>query len=223
MKQFALLGMCVAVLAIGITGCDWDTGTDAESWSSSYDWVNFSGVYRGSVTTTLDPDYTPASTSTMHQTETFLVAATLPFAEGKTARQDLVPGQFTISINGASFSDPDKDGNLTGNGSGVVNYGSGAWSISFPGFEGRTTITGRISYSYYDITEESGTEFGSTEVDAYSFTVAHTGENLSMVDNTGSRYAGRITKLSSASGAQNTDIGQVGADEEGNDSARYTY
>lgn len=47
MKRLAWMSVLVAVLAIGLVGCDWNTGDDAGSWSSSYNWVNFSGVYRG--------------------------------------------------------------------------------------------------------------------------------------------------------------------------------
>ena len=64
MKRFAWIGVLAAVLAVGIVGCEWETGDDATSWSSSYNWVNFSGIYRSETGGLLVKDYTSASSST---------------------------------------------------------------------------------------------------------------------------------------------------------------
>ncbi len=45
MKRFALVGILVALMAVAIVGCSWETGNDATSWSNVYNWVNFSGTY----------------------------------------------------------------------------------------------------------------------------------------------------------------------------------
>ena len=74
MKRVVWLGFWVTVLAVGLVGCEWNTGDDAESWSSSFNWVNFSGVYRGAGGGLLVTDYTttpsvPGSTNTFTRTE----------------------------------------------------------------------------------------------------------------------------------------------------------
>lgn len=48
MKRFALIGILVALTAVAMVGCNWDTGSDAETWSDVYNWVNYSGTYLGS-------------------------------------------------------------------------------------------------------------------------------------------------------------------------------
>ena len=70
MKRMALIGVCVAAAALGLAGCDWDTGSDADHWNSDYNWVNFSGTYRSAAGGLLVTDYTttpstPGSTNTL--------------------------------------------------------------------------------------------------------------------------------------------------------------
>ena len=129
MKRMALIGMCAAVAALGLMGCEWDSTSGTDNWSSSYDWVNFSGVYRGT---------------------------------------------------------------------------SGGLVVTEPG---------------------DSTASGTTRYGVYSLNVSHQGQHLSFTDSNGATYTGRIKKMESASGFSNTDIPQVGGDEEGNDerAAKYTY
>ena len=63
MKRFAWMGILIVALAAGIVGCEWETGDDATSWSSDYNWVNFSGVYRSESGGLLVKDYSSASSS----------------------------------------------------------------------------------------------------------------------------------------------------------------
>ncbi len=75
---------------------------------------------------------------------------------------------------------------------------------------------------YIDGEPSTGGGSGATGA-IYTFVVNHQGQNVSLTDNNGATYSGRFGKISSTSGAQNTDIGQVGADEEANDGSKYTY
>lgn len=45
MKRIALIGILATLTAMAIVGCDWETGSKANSWSDTYNWVNFSGTY----------------------------------------------------------------------------------------------------------------------------------------------------------------------------------
>lgn len=233
MKRIALIGMCAAAVALGLMGCEWTSTSDGESWSSAYDWVNFSGVYRGLGGGLLVTDYTttpsiPGVTNTYSRTDS---GGTLPArgttASGKVSHGSIVPGSFMVNVgNIAQLSDPGKDGLLTGNGSGTVNYGGGTWAIEIDTF---STVNQSISISYSYIVARDGStaggaDSGATRFRIYSFNVVHQGQYLTVTDNNGATYTGRIKKMQSASGSQNTDITQVGTDEEANDrSAKYTY
>ncbi len=50
MKRFASIGILAALAAVAMVGCEWDTGDQSTSWSSSFNWVNFSGLYTASNT-----------------------------------------------------------------------------------------------------------------------------------------------------------------------------
>ena len=112
MKRFALIGMVMAALAAGLVGCEWSTGEDATSWSSAYDWVNFSGVYRGLGGGLLVTDYTttpsiPGVTNVYTRTES---GGTMPkqdtAASGSMSHRPVVPGSVMITVGNATLSDP---------------------------------------------------------------------------------------------------------------------
>jgi len=234
MKRFALIGMVMAALAAGLVGCEWSTGEDATSWSSAYDWVNFSGVYRGLGGGLLVTDYTttpsiPGVTNVYTRTES---GGTMPVqgtkASGSMSHRPVVPGSVMITVgNNATLSDPGKTGILTGNGSGSVNYDGGTWNIEIDAeladWDKANPIT--VTYSYTVSTDgsaSSGAESGATRISVYSFSVNHTGQNLTIVDNNGSTYSGKLSQIRSLSGAQNSDIPQV-VDDEISARAKATY
>lgn len=234
MKRFALIGICVAALAAGIAGCNWETGNDATSWSSAYNWVNFSGVYRGLGGGLLVTDYTstpsiPGVTNVYSASES---GGTMPKqgtkASGKVAHRPIVPGSVMITVgNNATLSDPGKAGILTGNGTGSVNYEGGTWSIEIDvglaDWDKANPI--KVSYSYTvsrDGSSSGGAESGATRISIYSFNVNQQGQKLTIVDNNGSTFSGTISQIRSLSGAQNTDIGQVAGDEQ-SQRAKITY
>lgn len=225
MKRYALIGMALAALAAGLAGCEWSTGDDATSWSSSYDWVNFGGVYRGIGGGLLVTDYTttPSISGVTNVYSTTESGGTMPkqgtLASGQMAHHPIVPGSVMITVgNNATLSDPGKAGILTGNGSGTVNYEGGTWSIeidpALADWDKANPIS--VSYSYTvstDGSSSSGAESGATRISVYSFTVNHQGQNLTIVDNNGSTFSGKISQVRSLSGAQNSDIPQVVDDE----------
>lgn len=238
MKRFALVGMCVALAAVGLMGCNWETGSDADSWSSSYNWVNFSGTYRGASGGLLVTDYTttpatPGSTNTIQVTGESTGGnwtAGDPTYNGTLNHANVVAGSVTITLVGfAGYSDSGHPTVLGNNSEGNISYETGSWNLDL-GSAFPTVGDGSIKADYaYTVSNEGsggGAESGATRVSIYSFNVTHTGQNLTIVDNTGATYAGYIKEIRSASGAQNTDIGQVGEDESANDSSRaakYTY
>jgi hypothetical protein len=237
MKRFALIGIGIALIAISITGCSWETGSEAESWSSSYDWVNFSGLYRATYGAYLVSDYTTIlATDGYTETETYsgqgLGGVSIVSASGTLDTSDgpLTLGSVSIIIYTAdarvhsTYSDSAVPGVLAGSsGTGTVTT-DGGWTIAFTGDSG--PVSGGWSATWQIVVYEDGTPAttkpGSTG-SIYSFNVEHQGQNLTITDNNGAVYTGKINDMASASGAQNTDITQVGADESGNDKSKYTY
>lgn len=262
MKRLVWLGTGVVALAMVFVGCNWDTGSDADSWSSAYDWVNFSGTYRaadgGILTITTEQSSTETTTTTgtgQDNTNRPTAAGTAngsgisrTVAQGTLSPGDIVPGSVGITLyfaSGAPHSSYGDDGagNLTGGlAPGVIIYRYGSWRIDLSSIMGAPDGgSWRATYRYY--VEEPGSSGGeetSTTVSTggsgststtttsdpiYFYTVQHKGQYVTLVDDSGRTYSGRISKIQSASGAQNTDIDQVAGDEEANDGkfAKYTY
>ena len=242
MKRIAWVGVLTTVLAIGLVGCEWETGSGADSWSSSFNWVNFSGTYRSAAGGLLVTDYT-TTPSTPGSTNVLTVAGESQgsFSAGQTAfsgqldNGNIVPGSASIFLYNSegtlrTLTDNGNRVLTSGSDSGTIDYVSGAWSINFNALN-PVTQDGRIRANYsYQISNSggagSGARPGSTG-SIYSFVVVHEGQNLTLTDSNGAIYEGKISEIRSASGAQNTDIGQVGDDETANDNvsqrAKYTY
>ncbi len=227
MKRFAWIGVGVVALAVGIVGCSWETGDDATSWSSSYNWVNFSGTYRNSTGPYLVTDYTTTPGSEAYTEEKNGSAegsgVTAVSAAGNLGKAKIVPGSVLIKLyaaNGNLHSSYSDNGNgvLSGGvATGNVSYDAGSWNVDFSaGLNGPAGGTWKATFRYYvyqDGTAPSGQTAGSTRVSIYVFNVTHSGQNLTFVDNNGSAYTGKIGAIRSASGAENTDIEQVANDE----------
>jgi len=243
MKRFALLGIGIALVAVCITGCSWETGSDAESWSSSYNWVNFSGVYRSAAGGLLVTDYTttpstPGSTNTVSVNNepqpSFVVGQTV--FRGNLKNGHISRGSVGITLadtSGVVWDSLSDDGNgvLTGGqGAGTIDYVGGSWTYNLNAGLSGPIFNGVVAADYsYDISNSgssgSGAQPGSTGK-IYSFSLVHQGEHLTFTDNNGAVYVGNISEIRSASGAQNTDIGQVSGDETANDTslhAKATY
>ena len=220
MKRFALIGMCVAVVAVGIAGCDWDTGSDATSWSSSYNWVNFSGVYRSAAGGLLVTDYTttpstPGSTNTLtvkDESQGSFVLGQQVFS-GKLKNGNISPGSVVISLYNTSgvvirsFAD-NGNGVLGSSSEGTVEYTSGAWTITLGQLvPAQSAGIVRASYSYLVSntgSTGSGARPGSTG-SIYSFTLLQQGQHLTLTDNNGATYSGYIGEMRTASGTERTD------------------
>lgn len=220
MKRIAWMGVGMAVAALGLAGCDWETGGDATNWSSAYNWVNFSGTYRSSAGGLLVTDYTttpvtPGSTNTLTVANeaqgTFAVNQT--FFEGKLKHGNIVPGSVDITLYsnaGVEIQSYSDDGNgVLGPGSaGNVAYVNGSWNIN-RGLLNPVTQAGyiRATYSYYVYNEGSaggGAQPGSTGK-IFVFNISHQGQNLTITDNNGATYTGYIREMRTTSGTERAD------------------
>lgn len=255
MKKCAGLGIVVAMAVVLLAGCSWETGSDATSWSSAFNWVSFNGTYRGASGGVLVSAYssapavpaTPASTNSSVETvrnesQGVFTAGSTVFS-GNLGHVDIVPGSVIVSFynnNGVLIQSAADSGGTGSNavagttGPLTVQYASGAWKVDFTAQQ-PVTEDGYIqaSYSFNSVEVDPGDDGepagntlpGSSGRAIYSLSLVHQGQNLTLTDNNGAVYTGTIGEMRSASGYENTDITQVGANEQDNDSrsARYTY
>ena len=201
-----VLGAAVAVALVA--GCEWDSSGKSESWSDSYNWVNFSGTYRNAQNGILVSDYTKTkavegSTNSVSVSETGgTLAGKALAASGVVAHKPIDPGSFAIRIG--------SDVTLTDNGSGVlsgsgaVSYSGGTWSFQLADTQW-SVLARSISLDYsYTVTKAGDvggeSRAGSTGRAIYSLILEQQGQNLTITDSNGATYKGRIGTLRSSSG-----------------------
>ncbi len=193
MKRVLKFSMA-AVLTVLVSGCEWDGTSGGDSWSSSYSWINFSGLYRG-VNGPLVGNFTSTwgggggGTDTGPVTvvnnenggtapaEQTVLSGTLNFRPGIT------PGSVSIFLIAENAGD--SSGTATDNGSGVltgsynligldpssslpmtgtINYGTGAWTLNLPSPGLFTPCPIRINYTYSAETAEEDDD-GESDLD----------------------------------------------------------
>ena len=71
-KMWKLGAVAVAVAGVaGLCACEWGAGSDATSWSDSFNWVNFSGTYRLSGTKTVAESSTKTTGAAIENKEIY--------------------------------------------------------------------------------------------------------------------------------------------------------
>lgn len=201
--------MCVLGGMTALMGCDWSSGGGVTSWNSSYNWVNFSGVYRGLNGGILVTDYTstpgaPGVTNSVLNEMVATGTGAQTVFNGVVNKRPVVPGSFSLSTFGFQLQD-NGDGSLSGTGaSGSIDYGTGAWSADFGAAAPDLGAPVRASYQYsVSATGGSGGPGrGTTGKTVYSFTVFQEGQLLQITDNNGAVYSGNFGSVRSSGGAE---------------------
>ena len=151
------------------------------------------------------------------------LAAATTAASGKTKKTPVMPGSLTIQIGDDISLADDGSGALSGTGgSGTVSYNAGTWTFTLADTQWSPLsrkIT--VSYSYSGtINGDGGSDDGQQNTTTttttttasvagsgasgraiHSFVVAQQGQNLTITDNNGARYTGRLGEMRSTSGA----------------------
>ena len=192
-----------------LVGCEggWTSGGGVDSWSDAYNWVNFSGVYRGIDGGILVTDYT-ATPGTPGQTnavsgEDVDTGDDGSLYSGSLAHGSIVPGSVTIIAGGYTLTDNGSGVLSGGGGSGTVGYGEGTWSIDMGAhvIDSGTTIYANYTYTVAGSSGSSGAGSGVSGKTIYSFTVTQQGENITIVDNNGCTYEGVFGSIRATGGA----------------------
>lgn len=215
----SLLVVCVGV---GLVGCEWQGGGDGSSWNSRYNFVNFSGNYRGA-NGYLVSQYSMASSGSSSSSGGFIppIQTVSGAFSGNsisftTAFVPVKPGSVTVYFdNGAK-------GSVTDNGSGQVSgyylnaipgphpaagtivYGNGQISIFFPDILGLQNASVTVRYTVDTGSGSSGSGGytpGTTKISIYAFNVTQEGNKLRIVDNNGSTYEGSFGSIRTTGGA----------------------
>lgn len=206
----------VALLSVGLAGCEWSGSGDDNSWNDSGTIANFNGSYHANGGY-LVSDYTASGGTTTTTTGGKTVigenkgtsSGGTSFA-GSTQFFPIKPGSFRLLLNAGATGQFIDDGasKLSGqylngvnfNAHGSISYDNGTYTIvtdtPVPLPSGSTitvnyTVEGGSSTSS---TTTSG-EPGSSGVSIIAFNVQQSGNKIKIVDNNGSVYQGNLGEM----------------------------
>ena len=190
-RLLSCLALMVAVA--WFAGCEWQSsGGGGSSWSDSYSWVNFAGVYRmttipGATATTSGQDRSENIGTGDNNSLTF--TATL-------SNIPIIAGSVTVSSGLQSYEDSAGDGNLTSGswtGGGTVDYDSGVLQVTFQSPPANGVA---VTVSYRSAAAGGAPGFSS-------LIITQTGNRLEATDNNGMTYTGVISSLAQGGGDKN--------------------
>ena len=222
--QKGLMIVLVVLAGLSFVGCEWQTSSDGDSWNSSYDWVNFDGVYRPTAGRTyVISAFGPVDGGTEPSQVT--VTERIGTSTGPTGPSTFhsilkhLPLENTVTVTapgGNRTMTDDGQGNLSGNGdNGTVTYSTGAITVNYVGV---APAAGDImaTYNYY-VEGSPGNQQPGSSKPVYSISVDQTGNKLSFRDSNGMTYSGEITSVSggsdgTVSGAVVANFNVTGAD-----------
>ncbi|MDD2237312.1 MAG: hypothetical protein PHG65_08930 [Kiritimatiellae bacterium] len=203
-KKWMGVAVMAGAIAVLESGCEWSSGGGAGSWSDSYNWVNFSGTYRGIGGGVLVTDYTttPGTPGTTNKVTGLSAGTTVKdkVTYGGNVDGNLVPGTIQLTVGGYVYTDPSGNGVLSCpvGGSGAVDYSAGRWDVNLAGLpvEAGKAITISYSYAIQGSSGSTGAGSGTTGAKIYSFVVWQNGQELQITDNNGRTYSGTMGSVS---------------------------
>ncbi len=213
MKSNSWVSAATGLAAIAlVAGCEWQSGGSAEHFSDRYNWVNFSGVYRGVNGGLLVTDYTalPGASDITNTTARQLVATgdgVTAIFTGVAGRGNIVPGTFVVEAGDMYWLD-NGSGTLVASGLGAINgrivYDTGAWMV-----RGVVPAGVKVVIRYASTTDatQTGTNrpgSGASGIRIYSFSLTQEGNRITIVDNNGSVYTGEFGSITTNTGANRT-------------------
>jgi hypothetical protein len=216
---WATLAVGLALIGL-VTGCEWTSGGGTEDWSDRYNFLNFSGVYRGLGGGLLVTKYTaggtpgiPGSTNTVSGEKIATGNGSSTAFAGTLKNKPVIEASITIVAASYNFTDANGDGVLAGsNGAfGTINYGTGQWTLDFNGvaIDNGTPIVAGYQFVRQGTPAVSGDIKGSTGKAISSFTVEHIGNVVNIVDNNGARYEGKTGDIRSTGGINQDAVSQT--------------
>ena len=215
-KIWLALGM--AVVTMSLAGCEWAGTSSEDSVNSRYDWANFNGLYRGD-SGSIVSDYTVSGSGSSGSTVRVSNERVGTGASGQSKYSGTVAGHpvlansFQVHVGVFTLADIG-GGVLTGGGkSGTISYDSGAWNIDLAGespSEG-APILATYAYTQGASSDSGGVNSGVTGNPIYSLNVNQDGNSVTVTDNNGAVYKGRIKSVRTSGGTTQDNVGITGA------------
>lgn len=226
MKSVFRFGAAAAVIAATLVGCDWGGVSSNESWNDAYAWANFSGTYKLVTEVYVDTNNSDGgnegenSGNPSKQGAPVVGAQNLGYGVTATIKINkeqvllgLVPGSVSVKVEYREDAntirefkmDDDGNGNLTtkhfqgDHPSGTITYSSGEIGLTFLStmYVEKATVTYK---SYYDaslgVTGGTSSDGASHSYPITWLNVTQKGNLLTLQDNDGRTYAGKITGAS---------------------------
>ncbi len=196
----ALFSGILAFAVVGLTGCEWEGSGDGDFWSEKYEFLNFSGVYRprgSSIILSYEPegvvDEGIGIAIIEDQTVGIGNGVKTTFG-GVLASKPLVPGSLSITAGGFHLVD-NGSGALAGSGAtGNIDYGTGSWAIDLGGVPLDLGVVILANYRYMTGGGGGSAKPGSSHP-IYQFTVQQTGNRVTLIDNYGQSYEGKLAAV----------------------------
>ncbi len=207
MRWFMALTGLAGIVAL--TGCEWSAGGSAEGITDRLNWVNFTGLYRGTNGGRIVTDYTStAGTPGLDQFRTETVATLSPTVtvyQGVLRYKIIAEGTVTIQgPDGLQWNDDGIGGLISqsrGGINGTINYITGAWRVEVVA----PVPAGKLVATYVwigDGTQQGISRPGSGATgEILTFMVVQEGNELSFTDNNGAVFRGRFGSVRTNSGA----------------------
>ena len=200
-------GLTLAAALVVTSGCEWSSGGGAGSWSDSYNWVNFSGTYRGIGGGVLVTDYTttPGSPGTTNSVSEVTGHTSLgpdgkanTVYSGKLSHGNIVAGTVTITIGTVISFQDNGAGGLTGGNGGSINYGTGVYTVDCGSVVPAAGISIGAAYQYAveGSSGSGGAGSGASGATIYSFVVWQNGQDLQITDNNARTYSPTMGSVS---------------------------
>lgn len=206
---FLFTGLCVGTSFL-LTGCEWTSGGGVDSWDSSMNFVDVSGVYRANDGQILVREFADSSV-TNHVTETIGSSDGACHTCMYNLKSPPVPGTLLIKVGAYVFTDTPQGTNSISNGTlavnqsdgttGTVNYDTAIVTLSFPS---PLSAGAQITADYLSLHQSTGQ--GNHGSAIYTFTVFQQGDNLTIVDSNGTTYEGRLGSVRTTGGRPNEEV-----------------
>ncbi len=211
MQNKTWLALGVAVVTMSLAGCEWGNTSSGDSVNSRYDWANFNGVYRGD-NGAIVSDYTISGGSTAGGSVRVSNERVGTGVSGQSKYSGTVAGHpveansFQVRVGVFTLADIG-GGVLSGSGkTGHISYDSGAWSIDLAGESPSAGAAILASYAYTQgaSVDAGGANSGVSGNPIYTFNVNQDGNSVTLTDNNGAVYKGKIKSVRT-SGGMNQD------------------
>lgn len=189
MKKILLPVSIAAISAVAFMGCEWGGVHSGESWNDAYSWANFTGTYKLGAAISGESSESGVSVS-----KTFTGNGTY-----STGKANLIPSSVNVTVGSISFSGFSEESNTVtrDNNSVTVNAAAGSVSITMVNDGALANEGAKVTISASYKVGAAGNSNGTTVDSPITWiNVSQKGNLLTLTDNRGVTYSGKLTGAS---------------------------